>query len=61
MWSVDDQVIVYTVEAFYRAMVREDGVFDPSRAARALRAATRATKDRVVPLDQRIVFIHIGV
>ena len=60
MWSVDDQVVVYTVEAFYRAMVREDGVFDPSRAARALRAATRATKDRV-PLDQRIVFIHIGV
>ncbi|KAF8548089.1 hypothetical protein OG21DRAFT_1599543 [Imleria badia] len=60
MSSVDDQVVVYTVEAFYRAMVREDGVFDPSRAARALRAATRATKDRV-PLDQRIVFIHIGV
>ncbi|KAF8443201.1 CHAT domain-containing protein [Boletus edulis BED1] len=60
MWSVDDQVVVYTVEAFYRAMVREDGVFDSSRAARALRAATRATKDRV-PLDQRIVFIHIGV
>ena len=60
MWSVDDQVVGYTVEAFYRAMVREDGVFDPSRAARALRAATRATKDRV-PLEQRIVFIHIGV
>ena len=60
MWSVADDVVVYTVEAFYRAMVREDGVFDPSRAARALRAATRATKDRV-PLDQRIVFIHIGV
>ena len=60
MWSVDDEVVVYIVEAFYRAMVREDGVFDPSRAARALRVATKATKDRV-PLDQQIVFIHIGV
>ena len=60
MSSVDDQVVVYTVEAFYRAMVGEDGMFDASRAARALRAATRATKHRV-PLDQRIVFIHIGV
>lgn len=60
MWSVDDQAVVYAVEAFYRAMVGEDGVFDPSRAARTLRAATRATKDRV-SLDQRIVFIHIEV
>lgn len=60
MWSVDDQAVVHTVEAFYRAIVRKDSVFDPTRAARALRAATRATKDRV-PLDQRIVFIHIGI
>lgn len=34
--------------------------FDPSRAARALRAATRATRDRI-PLYQQTVFIHIRV
>jgi len=60
MWSVDDEAVTLIVEAFYRAMVNEEGVFDPSRAARALRAATRATKDHI-PVDQRMVFIHIGV
>lgn len=33
---------------------------DPSHAVRASRTAMRAIRDGV-PLDQRIVFIHIGV
>ncbi|KAH7885469.1 CHAT domain-containing protein [Phlebopus sp. FC_14] len=59
MWSVHDSVVLHFVSAFYRAMVNDDGEFDPSRAARALRTATRRIKDKV-PFDQRIVFIHIG-
>ncbi|KAF9240229.1 hypothetical protein BU15DRAFT_87712 [Melanogaster broomeanus] len=61
MRSVEDTVVVHIVRAFYCAMIGENGEFDPSRAARALRTATtsRVTRDNV-PLDQRIVFIHIG-
>ncbi|KAF9222944.1 hypothetical protein BS17DRAFT_809162 [Gyrodon lividus] len=61
MRSVDDSIVVHIVGAFYRAMIGDNGEFDPSRAARALRVATtcRGTRDNV-PLDQRIIFIHIG-
>ncbi|KIJ64560.1 hypothetical protein HYDPIDRAFT_28497 [Hydnomerulius pinastri MD-312] len=59
MWSVDDSVVSHLIEAFYRFMIIADGGFDSSRAARALRAATRSVGDKV-PFDQRIVFIHIG-
>ena len=58
MWSVDDQVI-HVVEVLYEKWLREDGVFDPTRTARALRVAMRATRDKV-PLEQRIAFVHIG-
>ena len=56
MWSVDDQVIAYTVEAFYHAMVREDGVFDPSRAAQALRAVEEGSGRPLGPADR--VYTH---
>ncbi|KIK83564.1 hypothetical protein PAXRUDRAFT_35470 [Paxillus rubicundulus Ve08.2h10] len=58
--SVEDSVVIHIVAAFYRGMIGGDGKFDPSRAARALRGAIKGTKDKV-PLDQRIIFIHIGV
>ncbi|KAG2139216.1 CHAT domain-containing protein [Suillus clintonianus] len=63
LWEVDDAVAKHVVEAFYENMVNhvEDGGFmDCTRAAWALNRATHAVKTKV-PLEQRMVFIHIGV
>ncbi|KAG0695707.1 CHAT domain-containing protein [Suillus ampliporus] len=62
LWVVDDAVAKHVVEAFYENMFKdvEDGVIDCRKAASALNAATYAVKKKV-PLEQRIVFIHIGV
>jgi len=65
LWEVDDGVAKHIVEAFYKYMFMDlkDGagvVMDCSKAAWALNCATHAVKTKV-PLEQRIVFIHIGV
>ncbi|KAG2348224.1 TPR-like protein [Suillus weaverae] len=62
LWEVDDAVAKHVVEAFYTYMFhpKEVGVMDPTKAAWALNCATHAVKTKV-PLEQRIVFIHIGV
>ncbi|KAG1762363.1 CHAT domain-containing protein [Suillus occidentalis] len=62
LWEVDDSVAKHVVEAFYKYMFhpREEGVMDCRKAAWALNRATHVVKTRV-PLEQRIVFIHIGV
>ncbi|KAG2133464.1 CHAT domain-containing protein [Suillus cothurnatus] len=65
LWEVNDAVAKHVVEAFYRYMFMDlkDGkgvVMDCSRAAWALNCATHAVKTKV-PLEQRMVFIHIGV
>ncbi|KAG2123284.1 CHAT domain-containing protein [Suillus clintonianus] len=63
LWEVDDAVAKHVVEAFYENMVKhvEDGGFmDCTKAAWALNRATHAVKTKV-PLEQRMVFIHIGV
>ncbi|KAG2122474.1 CHAT domain-containing protein [Suillus clintonianus] len=63
LWEVDDAVAKHVVEAFYENMVKdvEDGGFmDCTKAAWALNRATHAVKTKV-PLEQRLVFIHIGV
>ncbi|KAG1873964.1 CHAT domain-containing protein [Suillus subluteus] len=62
LWEVDDAVAKYVVEAFYKYMFKdsEDGVMDCTKAAWALNCATHAVKTKV-PLEQRMVFIHIGV
>ncbi|KAG2341559.1 TPR-like protein [Suillus weaverae] len=62
LWEVDDAVAKHVVQAFYTYMFhpREVGVMDPTKAAWALNCATHAVKT-TVPLEQRIVFIHIGV
>ncbi|KAG2029056.1 CHAT domain-containing protein [Suillus americanus] len=63
LWVVDDAVAKHVVEAFYKNMVKglEDGdEMDCTKAAWALNRATCAVKTKV-PLEQRMVFIHIGV
>ncbi|KAG0699121.1 CHAT domain-containing protein [Suillus ampliporus] len=62
LWVVDDAVAKHVVEAFYEDMFKdlEEDVMDCTKAASALNHATHAVK-KVVPLEQRIVFIHIGV
>ncbi|KAG1871527.1 CHAT domain-containing protein [Suillus subluteus] len=65
LWEVDDAVAKHVVEAFYKYMFMDlkDGtgvVMDCTRAAWALNCATHAVKTKV-PLEQRIIFIHIGV
>ncbi|KAG1834887.1 CHAT domain-containing protein [Suillus variegatus] len=62
LWAIDDAVAKHVVEAFYKKMFEhlKDGVMDCTKAALALNYATAAVK-KEVPLEQRIVFIHIGV
>ncbi|KAG2347519.1 hypothetical protein BDR05DRAFT_958246 [Suillus weaverae] len=62
LWEVDDAVAKHVIEAFYTYMFhpKEVGVMDPTKAAWALNRATHAVKTQV-PLEQRMVFIHIGV
>jgi hypothetical protein len=50
------------VEAFYKYMFhpKEAGVMDCTKAAWALNRATHSVKTKV-PLEQRMVFVHIGV
>ncbi|KAG2337714.1 hypothetical protein BDR05DRAFT_941178 [Suillus weaverae] len=62
LWGVDDAVAKHVVEAFYKYMFnpKEGGVMDCTKAAWALNCATHAVKTKV-PLEQRMVFIHIGV
>jgi CHAT domain-containing protein/tetratricopeptide (TPR) repeat protein len=62
LWEVDDSVAKHVVEAFYKFMFHpvEEGVVDCTKAAWALNCATHAVKTKV-PLEQRMVFVHIGV
>ncbi|KAG1729113.1 CHAT domain-containing protein [Suillus lakei] len=63
LWEVDDAVAKHVVEAFYKNIFKDledGGVIDCTKAAWALNRATHAVKTKV-PLEQRMVFIHIGV
>ncbi|KAG2114100.1 hypothetical protein BD769DRAFT_1778508 [Suillus cothurnatus] len=63
LWEVDDSVTQHVVEAFYKNMFKDlenGGVMDCTKAAWALNHATHSVKTKV-PLEQRMVFIHIGV
>ncbi|KAG1885256.1 CHAT domain-containing protein [Suillus subluteus] len=65
LWEVNDAVAKHVVKAFYKYMfmdLKDDtsGVMDCTKAAWALNCATHAVKTKV-PLEQRMVFIHIGV
>ncbi|KAG1804089.1 CHAT domain-containing protein [Suillus variegatus] len=60
-WRVNDNTVQRLVEAFYKNLCG-DGTMNPKRAARALHQAVQSLAcDRDIPLDQRIVFVHIGI
>ncbi|KAG2111019.1 CHAT domain-containing protein [Suillus clintonianus] len=61
LWSVNDSTVQRLVEAFYKNLCG-DGKMNSKRAARALhRAVQSLAGDQEMPLDQRIVFMHIGI
>ncbi|OAX38916.1 hypothetical protein K503DRAFT_121385 [Rhizopogon vinicolor AM-OR11-026] len=60
MWSVDDAVVGQIVSAFYKNMFDRSGRLDCTRAAVALHKAVKKLRKQI-PIEQLIVFIHIGV
>ncbi|KAG1739832.1 TPR-like protein [Suillus paluster] len=61
LWKVNDATVRRLVEAFYKYFCG-DSRMDSKRAARALhRAVQSLASDTDMPLDQRIVFMHIGL
>jgi CHAT domain-containing protein len=61
MWSVDDEVAQEVVSAFYGNLADGSGRLDCARAAMALHKAVKKLRRNNVPLEQEIVFVHIGV
>ncbi|KAG1722186.1 CHAT domain-containing protein [Suillus lakei] len=61
LWEVNDGTVGRLVKAFYRNLCG-DCKMNSKRAARALhRAVQSLASDNDIPLEQRIVFIHIGI
>ncbi|KAG1823194.1 CHAT domain-containing protein [Suillus variegatus] len=63
LWKVTDSIVQHLVEAFYKNM-HGDGPMNSKRAAWALHQAIQSLacdKDIPMTLDQRIVFVHIGI
>ncbi|KAG2094539.1 CHAT domain-containing protein [Suillus cothurnatus] len=63
LWEVDDAVAKHVVKAFYENLFKDlevGGEMDCTKAAWALNRATHSVKTKV-PLEQRMVFIHVGV
>ena len=58
MWAVDDGETIEVTLTFYKHMVDESGRLDHTRAAFAL---NKTMKSVHIPLDQRILYIHLGV
>ncbi|KAG2128448.1 CHAT domain-containing protein [Suillus cothurnatus] len=61
MWSVDDDVAQQVVSTFYDKLVDDSGRLDCRRAAVALHKAVKKLRRNNVPLEQQIVFVHIGI
>ncbi|KAG2744370.1 hypothetical protein P692DRAFT_201121221 [Suillus brevipes Sb2] len=62
LWKVTDATVQRLVKEFYKNFCK-DGTMNSKRAARALHQAVNSLardKEMPMPLDQRIVFIHIG-
>ena len=57
MWAVDDGETNKITSMFYKHMVDESGRLDHIRAAFALNKTMKSVN---VPLDQRILYIHLG-
>ena len=63
MWQVDDAETNKIVPLFYKHRVDESGCLDHTRAAFALWETMRSLKSGTsgkVPLDQRVLYVHIG-
>ncbi|KAG1880056.1 CHAT domain-containing protein [Suillus subluteus] len=61
LWEVNDIAVQHLVKAFYEKFCG-DGTMNSKRTARALyRAVQSLADDKDMPLDQRIVFVHIGI
>jgi len=58
MWAVDDGETNKIVPTFYKHMVNDSGRLDYTRAAFAL---NKTMKSVDIPLDQRVLYIHLGV
>jgi CHAT domain-containing protein/tetratricopeptide (TPR) repeat protein len=57
MWAVDDGETNKITSTFYKHMVDESGRLDHTRAAFALNRTMRSVK---IPLDQQVLYIHLG-
>jgi CHAT domain-containing protein len=63
LWEVDNAVAKHVVKAFYENLFKDlevGGEMDCTKAAWALNHAMHSVKMKV-PLEQRMVFIHVGV
>ena len=57
MWAVNDEHTNKVTSTFYGHVVDESGRLDHTRAAFAL---WKTMKSVNIPLDQRILYIHLG-
>ena len=57
MWAVDDGQTNKITSTFYKHMADESGRLDHTRAAFALNKTMKSVN---IPLDQRILYIHLG-
>ncbi|KAG1824135.1 TPR-like protein [Suillus variegatus] len=60
MWSVEDEVARQVVSAFYGNLIDDSKRLDCTRAAVALHKSVKSLRKKI-PLEQQIVFVHIGV
>ena len=60
MWQVDDKQTNKIAPLFYQYMVDESGRLDHTRAAFALWKTMESLKSGKVPLEQWILYVHIG-
>ncbi|KAG1841251.1 CHAT domain-containing protein [Suillus subluteus] len=61
LWNVNNSTVQCLVEAFYKNLCG-DGKMNSKRAAQALHQAVHSlAQDKDMPLDQHIVFMHIGI
>jgi CHAT domain-containing protein len=61
LWKVNDWAVQHVVEASYKKLWG-DGKMNSKRAAQALRQAVYSlARNKDMPLDKRIAFMHIGI
>ncbi|KAG2040930.1 CHAT domain-containing protein [Suillus americanus] len=64
LWGVNDALAKHIVEAFYEKMfgdLENGSVMDCTKAAWALNNAANGALKTKMPLEQRMVFIHIAI